>query len=109
LALTLEQSTDEVFAGECGEPQTVTIVAELSGTADDIADAEWATLWYQWDETEDWVTMERVDDMTFMAVIEPSDYCCYQTTLFYGVDVYDRYERLMISGSGSLLLSYCIG
>jgi hypothetical protein len=108
LVLTLEQSTDEVFAGECGDPRTVQIVATLSGGDEAIADVAWATLRYRWDSTEDILEMERVDDRTFVAEINPADYCCSQTTIFYTVDVYDRFEENVASGSGELLLTYRI-
>lgn len=35
-SLTLSQSTDRLFAGECGEPQTVSIVAAVHGSAEDL-------------------------------------------------------------------------
>jgi hypothetical protein len=110
LVLTLERSTDEVFAGECGEPQTVQVYAMLSGSEKAIADVEGATLRYQWDGIEEqWLSMERLDDRTFMVEIDPSEYCCMQTPLVYTVEVFNSAEDIVASGVGELLLSFCLG
>ncbi len=110
LSLSLEQSTDEVFAGECGEPQTVQVVARLSGPPEAIADVAIATLRYRWEGIEEQLLeMERVDDVTFMVEIDPSDYCCQQTPLVYEVEVLDRFEEIVASGARELLLTFCLG
>ena len=110
LVLTLERSTDEVFSGECGEPQTVQVVAMLSGSDEAIADLVGATLRYQWDGIEEqWLSMERLDDMTFVVEIDPSEYCCMQTPLVYTVEVFNSVEEIVASAVGELLLSFCLG
>jgi hypothetical protein len=110
LSLRFRQSSDEVFAGECGEPQTVRVWALLSGSDEALAEVSWVTLRYRWEGIEErWLEMERLDDQTFVVEIDPSDYCCQKTNLFYTVDVYDRFEEILITGGGNLLLSYCIG
>jgi hypothetical protein len=109
LTVTVEQSAQEVFAGECGAPRTLQIVARLDGPPEVIRPVQRASVTYQWEGIDpQFVSMERVDDQTFTAEIGPFDYCCTQTTLAYRVEVYGPNREVLGSGDGKALLSYCI-
>jgi hypothetical protein len=110
ISLSLELSADKVYAGECGEPQTLEIYANLSGSSEAISNVGWATLKYQWEEIDvQTVEMERVDDYLFFMKIDPDEYCCYQTIIVYKVEVFNHYGELLTSKSGEVPLEYCYG
>lgn len=108
--LVLEQSTDEVIAGECDGPHTLQVAASLTGGDEVVADAARAVIRYQWEGSEElFAEMERVDDWTFVAEIGPFDYCCQQTMLVYTVEVLDASGQVLAAETGEVLLTFCIG
>jgi hypothetical protein len=110
LRMSLEQSTDTVYSGECGDPQTIRIVANLSGSPETIADIGSAGLTYFWTGSEvQTFGMERIDDYTFSLEIGPFSYCCQHTVLQYRVEVRDRSRRRLITGTGKAELQFCLG
>ena len=110
LGLTLDQSSEEVIAGECSGPHTIQIVTNLTGGEEALANVDRAVIHYQWEGSEELFTaMERLDDLTFAIEIGPFDYCCQQTTVVYTVEVLDPSGQVLASDTGRFLLSFCIG
>lgn len=104
--LTLLLNTDEVITGDCSGTKTLEIVAEVPPTIS----AERALLSYRWEGIEEqFVEMERVDDYTFLTILESFDYCCMQTTIEILVEVFDSSETVVSTGMSKVLLTFCLG
>jgi hypothetical protein len=104
--ISLLMSTDEVITGDCPGIRTLEVIAEVPPT---IVPA-YARLSYQWEGIEErYVEMERIDELTFMTILDSFDYCCMQTTIQILVEVFDSTEMIVATGRGEVLLTYCIG
>ena len=109
--LTVSQSADEVFAGECGNPRTLEIKATVEGMA---RPARLLLRWQYEGIGEQVVEMKQVDDVTWIGEINPSDYCCTSASLVWTVEVYraDTFgagQVPLARRDGKAQISYCIG
>ncbi|MDX5399241.1 MAG: hypothetical protein LPK92_05910 [Actinomycetes bacterium] len=115
VGLDLRQSTDEVVVPECAGDRQVEVFAIVSGPDDVVAEVRTASIAYGWNgETVDVFAMERVDDRTFRAVVQPN----YQydpadpdgrTTLVFTVTLRGENRAPLAERSGETALQYCIG
>jgi hypothetical protein len=115
LGLELRQSTDEVVVPECTGDRQVEVFAIVTGPDEAVAEVRTASIRYGWNgETVDVFAMERVDDRTFRAVIQPN----YQydpadpdgrTTLVFTVTLRGVNRATLAETSGETALQYCIG
>jgi hypothetical protein len=107
--LALEQSTNEVIAGECSGQHTLLLGAFLHGSDEARANAARALVRYRWEGSPEMIAeMERVDDHLFEVEIGPFDYCCSETTAEYQVDVLDPSGEVLVTRTGTFLITYCV-
>ncbi len=115
LGLELSQSTDEVVVPECAGDRQVEVFAIVTGPDEAVAEVRTASIAYGWNgETVDVFAMERVDERTFRAVIQPD----YQydpaepdgrTTLVFTVTLRGLNRAPLAEASGETALQWCIG
>ena len=103
--LALVTGTDEVIVGDCPGPKELRVVAEIP---EEVL-VERVFLRYQWEGIKaQLLEMERIDDFTFIGVLNEFDYCCEQTTLELLAQAYDGESVLVAEGWNKALLTFCI-
>lgn len=115
VGLQLRQSTDELVGPECAGDKAIEVFALLSGPDDAVARVREALITYgARGDAADSFLMERIDDLTFRAVIEPDfqqflDPAGGSTTLEFIVTLWGPNREVLAEAFGEAGLQFCIG
>lgn len=107
--VVVTQDVARVWTGECPGPHTLTVTAELSGTAESLAQVGAVVARYGWDGTQQGaVQLAPTGRSTYAGVIDPAWYVGLGTTLEFVVEVLGLDGTVLTSATGGAGLIFCL-